>query len=283
VLSLVFLAVLVVPVLDETWPAGWRTTFALTDTVVWVAFAAEYLIRLALVPRPGRFLVRTIPDLIVIVVPVLRALRTARFARLVRFVVMFVGAVGMLDVERHSAGGNIRTFGDAVWWALTTRQRSVMAIDTPSYVRNGQSGVRNPSTGIGTAPKAPESAIHNGPDRPVISERSPAPGPARPRKEITVGQGTSHVAEPAVGAPGITAQRREGRVHAQLPADGEHTHRLLDDHPAVHRRLQRIRPQPGCGGRRPPRTRLCGTWPPEAASRSTEKGAEALAPAHRRC
>ncbi|MEV6628850.1 hypothetical protein AB0M83_48255 [Amycolatopsis sp. NPDC051106] len=55
-LSLVFLAVLVVPVLDETLPAGWRTAFALTDTVVWVAFAAEYLIRLALVPRPGRFL-----------------------------------------------------------------------------------------------------------------------------------------------------------------------------------------------------------------------------------
>jgi voltage-gated potassium channel len=33
---------------------------------------------------------------------------------------MFVGAVGMLDVERHAVGANIRTFGDAVWWALTT-------------------------------------------------------------------------------------------------------------------------------------------------------------------
>ncbi len=150
-LSLVFLAVLVIPVLDETLPAGWVTAFALTDTIVWVAFAVEYLVRLVLVPRPGRFVVRNIADLIVIVVPVLRILRIARLARLVRFarsgvvamqatqrtrshlhvgaaiqiaatatIVMFVGAVGMLDVERHATGANIHTFGDAAWWALTT-------------------------------------------------------------------------------------------------------------------------------------------------------------------
>ena len=35
-------------------------------------------------------------------------------------IVMFVGAVGMLDVERHATGANIHTFGDAAWWALTT-------------------------------------------------------------------------------------------------------------------------------------------------------------------
>ncbi|MEU8640247.1 potassium channel family protein [Amycolatopsis sp. NPDC048633] len=150
-LSVVFLAVLVIPVLDETLPAGWLDAFAVTDTVVWAIFAADYLIRLALAPQPRRFVVRHIPDLIVIVVPVLRTLRLVRLVRLIRFarsgavatrltqhsrahlhvsaairiaatavIVMFVGAVGMLDVERHAVGANIRTFGDAVWWALTT-------------------------------------------------------------------------------------------------------------------------------------------------------------------
>jgi hypothetical protein len=38
-LSLVFPAVLVVPVLGETFSPGRRTAFALTDTVIWMATA----------------------------------------------------------------------------------------------------------------------------------------------------------------------------------------------------------------------------------------------------
>ena len=35
-------------------------------------------------------------------------------------IIVFVGAVGILDVERHATGANIHSFGDALWWALTT-------------------------------------------------------------------------------------------------------------------------------------------------------------------
>jgi voltage-gated potassium channel len=35
-------------------------------------------------------------------------------------IIVFVGAVGILDVERNAPGSNIHTFGDAMWWALTT-------------------------------------------------------------------------------------------------------------------------------------------------------------------
>lgn len=35
-------------------------------------------------------------------------------------IVIFVGAVGMLDVERTAPGANIHNFGDALWWALVT-------------------------------------------------------------------------------------------------------------------------------------------------------------------
>jgi voltage-gated potassium channel len=31
-----------------------------------------------------------------------------------------VGSVAVLDAERRSAEGNIKTVGDALWWALTT-------------------------------------------------------------------------------------------------------------------------------------------------------------------
>ncbi|WP_052462619.1 potassium channel family protein [Nigerium massiliense] len=32
----------------------------------------------------------------------------------------FVGALAVLDAEREFPGGNITTFGDALWWAFTT-------------------------------------------------------------------------------------------------------------------------------------------------------------------
>ena len=35
-------------------------------------------------------------------------------------VVAFVAALAVLDAERAHAGANIRTFGDAAWWAATT-------------------------------------------------------------------------------------------------------------------------------------------------------------------
>jgi len=31
-----------------------------------------------------------------------------------------VGALAVLEAERHSATGNIQDYGDAVWWAVTT-------------------------------------------------------------------------------------------------------------------------------------------------------------------
>jgi voltage-gated potassium channel len=58
--------------------------------------------------------------------------RTARFGRgrldvqiaiqatTTAVLVLFVGAVGIFDVERDAPHGNIRTFGDAAWWAITT-------------------------------------------------------------------------------------------------------------------------------------------------------------------
>lgn len=51
-------------------------------------------------------------------------------------IIVFIGAVGILDVERNARGSNIHTFGDALWWALST-------VTTVGY------GDRYPVTGQG--------------------------------------------------------------------------------------------------------------------------------------
>jgi voltage-gated potassium channel len=166
-LSLVFLAVLVVPVLDQELSAGWSNVCTVAGVVIWAVFAVEYLVRLVLAPRRGHFLLHNIPDLLAVALPVLRPVRLVRLARLARFarigalaartahqsrgrlhvqvaiqvgtaavLVLFVGSVGMFDVERDAQGSNIRTFRDAVWWAITT-------VTTVGY------GDRYPVTGEG--------------------------------------------------------------------------------------------------------------------------------------
>ena len=33
---------------------------------------------------------------------------------------IWIAALSVLEVERYAAGGNIRSFGDAIWWAFCT-------------------------------------------------------------------------------------------------------------------------------------------------------------------
>jgi voltage-gated potassium channel len=34
--------------------------------------------------------------------------------------ILLIGSLSVLDAERYAAGSNIRSFGDALWWAFTT-------------------------------------------------------------------------------------------------------------------------------------------------------------------
>lgn len=148
VLSVIFLVVLVLPILETRLSPGWRNAISEVDIIIWIVFAAEYAIRLTLAPRKLRFIWNNALDLVVVAVPVLRPLRVARLARLARvgaltslvsrrargrlhieaavqvviiaIVIVFVGSVGILDVERGARGSTIHTFGDALWWAVST-------------------------------------------------------------------------------------------------------------------------------------------------------------------
>ena len=142
ILAGLFLAGWAWPVLEPDLGVRWAGVCALITTVAWVAFGADYAIRLLLSTRRWRFVRTHLVDLAVVVLPFLRPLRLLRLITLLSVLnryagqslrgrvaiyvigstslVMLVASLAVLDAEREVEGATIRTFGDAFWWALTT-------------------------------------------------------------------------------------------------------------------------------------------------------------------
>jgi voltage-gated potassium channel len=125
-------------------PRAWDLMFLASFALIWVLFAVDYVVRLALTPRGqrGMFVRSNVIDLLSVVVPLFRGFRvinlltrvpyfrgrsgTAIRAEIVSyalayaiFFVYFI-ALATLQVERRAPGASITTFGDAVWWAIVT-------------------------------------------------------------------------------------------------------------------------------------------------------------------
>jgi voltage-gated potassium channel len=153
VLALAMIPLIVVPLVADLSPGQARAVLAV-DYLIWAAFAVEYVVKLYLAPQRWRFVKANIPDLVIVVVPMLRPLRVLRSARLLRLlglarVVAFaveglqetrevlrrrglswvllivlalnlVAAALVLTFERGMTNGNIHSYPDALWWAVTT-------------------------------------------------------------------------------------------------------------------------------------------------------------------
>jgi voltage-gated potassium channel len=113
-----------------------------TDYVIWVVFVVEFVARLVLAERRVQYAGRHVPDVLMVALPVLRPLRLLRLLVLLRMInrrataslhgrivayvvasaglVLLISALAMLEAERHNPQANINTFGDALWWAVTT-------------------------------------------------------------------------------------------------------------------------------------------------------------------
>jgi voltage-gated potassium channel len=122
--------------------AGFAVVTATVVAVTWVVFIVDYVVRLAMAHPRGRWFRTHLFDLAVVLLPVLRPVRllgavtrlpfltrTAAGSLRTRLLVYGIGAallliwtasITVLGFERAAPDGNIRTFGDAVWWAFCT-------------------------------------------------------------------------------------------------------------------------------------------------------------------
>ena len=140
-IALAFLCAYSVRVLVQ--PQGWgETLLQVVIWATWAVFLLDYVTRLMLAPNRRRWFVRHLLDLAVVALPLLRPLRLLRLVVLVvalqkaiggairgRVIVytasgvvllVYVASLATLDTERYQPGSKIVTFGDAVWWSITT-------------------------------------------------------------------------------------------------------------------------------------------------------------------
>jgi voltage-gated potassium channel len=140
-------------------PQGhWKAAIEISLWVTWGVFAVDYFARLGLATHRSRWFVRHLFDLAIVVLPILRPLRLLRLVVLVaalqrviggavrgRVVVytassavllLYAGSLAVLDAEGNHPESKIHTFGDALWWSIST-------VTTVGY------GDESPVTGTG--------------------------------------------------------------------------------------------------------------------------------------
>jgi voltage-gated potassium channel len=140
-LSLLFAVIYAWSVLTE--PSGGLGVFGIVVLgLVYLLFVVDYVVRLVLAPQRGRWFVRHLFDLALVVLPMFRALRLLRLVTVLVYfqraaqvqlrgrvalyagssavLIVFLAALAMLDAERDAAGATITTFGKSLWWAVVT-------------------------------------------------------------------------------------------------------------------------------------------------------------------
>ena len=140
--ALAFLAAYAYPILHEHLSSGEHQVCTVVLVATWAIFVVDFIARVSLAEQRRRYVVRHLHDLVILGVPVLRPLRLLRLLVLLRVLnrqaadslrgrvavyvsasaglVIFCAALAVLDAERGHHDSNINTFGDAIWWSVTT-------------------------------------------------------------------------------------------------------------------------------------------------------------------
>jgi voltage-gated potassium channel len=141
-LAVVFLAVYAWQVLDTSLPPLGKAALEVVLTGTWVLFVIDYVVRIALARCRWRFVRTHLLDLVILALPMLRQLRALRVVTVISVLnrqvrtdfrgrvavyvsasvvlVGFVASLAVLDAERDAPDASITSFGEAVWWTITT-------------------------------------------------------------------------------------------------------------------------------------------------------------------
>ena len=139
---MLFLLAYAWPILDPTLATSWKRLCNVVEFAAWIAFLLDYLVRVFAARDRRAYFTRHLLDLLIVALPALRPLRLLRLVILFRvlnrkaaaslrgrvpvYVTVSAGtlvvcaALAVLDAERNSPGSNIKSFGNALWWAVTT-------------------------------------------------------------------------------------------------------------------------------------------------------------------
>ena len=142
-------------------PADQRPLLATVSNVVWGIFVVEFVAKLAVSGRPGRFLVRRWPSVLFLVLPALRILRTIRSVRALRLLpatrvlgfsyravgtashllqgrltflavttaIAIVSGGQLLYVLEAGRAGGVAGLGDALWWSANLSIASTLVFE----------------------------------------------------------------------------------------------------------------------------------------------------------
>lgn len=142
VAAVLFLFAFALPILWWPTPPQLALICEVVVWCTWAVFACDFVVRVCLAHDRLRYALRHWFDLIVILLPALRPLRLLRLVtvlsvlnrrastslrgRVTTYVISaalmltMVGALAVLDAERGTPDANILTFGDALWWSVST-------------------------------------------------------------------------------------------------------------------------------------------------------------------
>jgi voltage-gated potassium channel len=141
-LAVAFLGLYAWQVLDTGLGPEAREAVDLALTGIWVLFGVDYLVRITLARNRRRFVGSHLLDLAFLLLPMIRPLRALRVITVISVLnrqlrddargriaiyvgatvalVAFVAALAVLEAERNAPDATITTFGEALWWTITT-------------------------------------------------------------------------------------------------------------------------------------------------------------------
>ncbi|MET9134407.1 potassium channel family protein [Streptomyces antibioticus] len=141
-LAVIYLTAYAVPILAPGLPRSWRNAAETVTFAIWALLAVEFVLRFAVADHRWQFVKVRLFDLATLVLPPLRPLRLVTILFMVvrrnasalgrirlrigtyvaacTALLLFLSSLTILDVERRNPDASITTFGDALWWSVTT-------------------------------------------------------------------------------------------------------------------------------------------------------------------